>query len=178
MRWALSHLHPGDLANTVNIPFSHNSHTNRLFWRVDANTMLGRFYLMHMLCVRPETSELHHRRILRLFIHSGNVPVGICRGDYRFGRVFGRRAAAASSTNGRSCAQDRWRRNALARSLNDWTTSLHRENIRHSVVFHAGELPDKLNDVNAEADAFVAEVARHLTPSRCPIAAIRIGAAP
>ena len=47
---------------------------------------------------------------------------------------------------------------ALARSLNDWATFLHRENVRHSVAFHAGELPDKLGGVNADADAFVAEV--------------------
>ena len=57
MEWALNHLHPATLANTVNIPFNHNSHTNRLFWRVDGNTMIGRFYLMHMLCVRPEITD-------------------------------------------------------------------------------------------------------------------------
>src|SRR5208282_897732 len=57
MRWSLNHLHPATLANTVNIPFSHNSHTNRPFWRVDSGTMLGRFYLMHMLCVRPEIDD-------------------------------------------------------------------------------------------------------------------------
>src|SRR5262245_47162986 len=39
MRWALNHLHPATIANTVNIPLSHNSHTNRLFWRVDGATV-------------------------------------------------------------------------------------------------------------------------------------------
>src|ERR1700722_8584375 len=53
MWWALDHLHPATLANTVNIPFSHNCHTNRLFWRVDDSTIVGRFYLIDMLCVRP-----------------------------------------------------------------------------------------------------------------------------
>src|SRR5208282_6172689 len=57
MQWALNNLHPTTLANTVNIPFSHNSHTNRVFWRVDGATMIGRFYLMHMLCVRPEITD-------------------------------------------------------------------------------------------------------------------------
>jgi len=57
MQWALRHLHPAVLANMVDIPFSHNSHSNRLFWRVDENTILGRFYLMHMLCVRPEATD-------------------------------------------------------------------------------------------------------------------------
>ena len=54
MRWALSYLHPATIANIVNIPLSHNSHTNRLFWRVDGTTVVGRFYLKHMICVRPE----------------------------------------------------------------------------------------------------------------------------
>ena len=70
MAWALNHLHPATLANTVNIPFNHNSHTNRLFWRVDGNTMLGRFYLMHMLCVRPEGYEFRYRFLMRLLIYS------------------------------------------------------------------------------------------------------------
>ena len=38
---------------------------------------------------------------------------------------------------------------------------MHRENVAPYRVFHAGELPDKLNDVNAEADAFVADVRWH-----------------
>jgi hypothetical protein len=57
MQWALNNLHPLVLANIVNLPFSHNTDSNRLFWRVDGNTMIGRFYLMHMLCVRPEVSD-------------------------------------------------------------------------------------------------------------------------
>src|SRR5262245_39672944 len=57
LHWAFNHLHPATLANTVNVPLSHNTHTNRLFWRVDGNTLLARFYLMHMLCIRPETTE-------------------------------------------------------------------------------------------------------------------------
>src|SRR5262249_17324053 len=35
MSWALTHLHPATVANTVNYPLMHNDHTNRLFWRVD-----------------------------------------------------------------------------------------------------------------------------------------------
>ena len=56
MEWALGHLHPVTAANTVNFPLVHNLHANRLFWRVDENTLIGRFYLMHMICIRPEVS--------------------------------------------------------------------------------------------------------------------------
>ena len=57
MRWALDHLHPMTLANMVNFPLCHSTHTNRLFWRVDDNTLIGRFYLMHMICIRPEITD-------------------------------------------------------------------------------------------------------------------------
>src|SRR5215208_3425020 len=55
--WSLEHLHPATAANIVNFPLSHNAHTNRLFWRVDDSTLIGRFYLMHVLAVRPEAAD-------------------------------------------------------------------------------------------------------------------------
>ena len=41
----------------VNFPLCHSVHSNRLFWRVDENTLIGRFYLMHMVCIRPELTD-------------------------------------------------------------------------------------------------------------------------
>src|SRR5689334_1440791 len=57
MHWAIDHLHPMTLANMVNFPLCHSVHSNRLFWRVDDNTLIGRFYLMHMIGIRPELTE-------------------------------------------------------------------------------------------------------------------------
>ena len=57
VRWSLAHLHPATVANIVNFGLSHNAHVNRLFWRVDENTMIGRFYLMHMIAIRPEVTN-------------------------------------------------------------------------------------------------------------------------
>ena len=48
---------PMTLANMVNFPLCHSAHSNRLFWRVDDNTLIGRFYLMHMICIRPEITD-------------------------------------------------------------------------------------------------------------------------
>ena len=95
MHWALAHLHPATIANIVNYPLSHNIHTNRLFWRVDDDTLIGRFYLMHMLVIRPETTRVHHRLLLRLFVRAGDVPFGQGRGHHRFRRLSRRRDAAA-----------------------------------------------------------------------------------
>src|SRR5262249_36783370 len=57
MSWSLAHLHPATVANMVNFGLSHNAHTNRLFWRVDDSTLIGRFYLMHMIGIRPEVTD-------------------------------------------------------------------------------------------------------------------------
>ncbi|MGB7007613.1 MAG: hypothetical protein WBE05_24785, partial [Pseudolabrys sp.] len=57
LRWALGHLHSATAANIVNFTFIHNEHANRLFWRVDENTLIGRPYLMHMVAIRPEVTD-------------------------------------------------------------------------------------------------------------------------
>jgi hypothetical protein len=51
---ALAHLHPTVIAKTVNQALVHSEPCNQLYWRVDDATLLGRYYLMFMLCIRPE----------------------------------------------------------------------------------------------------------------------------
>ena len=64
MHWAMNYLHPMTLANMVNFPLCHSVHSNRLFWRVDDNTLIGRFYLMHMICIQAGTHRLCGRFLL------------------------------------------------------------------------------------------------------------------
>ena len=154
MAWALNHLHPATLANTVNIPFSHNSHTNRLFWRVDGNTMLGRFYLMHMLCVRPEltnfviASSCDYSFIPEM-CPSGNVETITDSDEYLVVELQPRSHEAAFLRPGPIRPRE------LAKSLREWTTAVHRDNAHKTLVFHADELPATLLDRTAEAEAFV-----------------------
>lgn len=157
MRWALNHLHPATLANTVNIPYSHNSHTNRLFWRVDGNTIIGRFYLMHMLCVRPEISDFVigascDYSFIPEMCPSGNVEVIRDSDEYLVVELQPRNHEAAFLRSGP--LQSR----RLATSLNEWTTAVHRANAHQTLLFHAGEPPAALSGTIAEADAFVAGV--------------------
>jgi hypothetical protein len=167
MQWALNHLHPSVLANTVNIPFSHNSHTNRLFWRVDGRTMLGRFYLMHMLCVRPEITDFVigascDYSFVPEMCPSGNVEVITDSDEYLVIEMQPRSHETAFLRPGPL------RADALAKGLSEWTTEPHRGNARHSVVFHAGDLPSNLEQSVALADAFVADVARRLKRAALP----------
>src|SRR5262249_20131427 len=159
MRWALDHLHPATIANTVNIPLTHNSHTNRLFWRVDGATVLGRFYLMHMLCVRPELVEF---------------TIGASC-DYSFVPEMCPSGEVEAITDSDECLivemQPRGHESAflrpgphkiaaLAKSLAEWTTVTHRDNARRSIVFHAEDVPPTIADSIAEADSFIEQVGR------------------
>jgi len=161
MRWALRHLHPATIANTVNIPLNHNSHTNRLFWRVDGATVLGRFYLMHMLCVRPELTDFNigsscDYSFVPEMCPSGNVEAITDSDECLIVEMQPHYHESAFLRPGPL------RPEALAKSLTEWTTAIHRENAHNSIVFHAEDVPPAVAATIAEADAFIATVARSL----------------
>src|SRR5262249_53114683 len=159
MRWALNHPHLATVAACVNIPLLHNPNATRLFWRVDGSTVLGRFYLKHVLCVRPERADFNiGARCEDSFVPemcpSGNVE-SITDSDegliielqpLRQRPLFVRPGPLKPKV--------------LARSLSEWMTATHRDNARSSVVFHADDLPTTLGASIAEADAFIEMVAR------------------
>lgn len=167
MRWALNHLHPATIANMVNIPFSHNSHTNRLFWRVDGSTLLGRFYLMHMLCVRPEVTEFIigascDYSFVPEMCPSGNVEPITDSDDYLAIEMQPRDHETAFLRSGPLKPA------ALAKTLAEWTTEIHRNNARCSLIFHSADRSPKVNEIVAAADVFVAEVSSKIKRAPLP----------
>ena len=162
MQWALNNLHPLMLANTVNLPFSHKWHTNRLFWRVDGNTMIGRFYLMHMLCVRPEITEFIigsscDYSFIPEMCPSGNIEAITDSDEYLVIEMQARMHELKFLRPGPIQVAP------LAKSLSEWTTAVHRKNANHSLFFHAEELPPEVNRSIEEADAFIADIAKNLS---------------
>jgi 2-polyprenyl-3-methyl-5-hydroxy-6-metoxy-1,4-benzoquinol methylase len=158
LRWAFSHLHPATVANTVNYPLSKNIHTNRLFWRVDGETLLGRFYLMHMLCIRPELTDFViasscDYSFIQEMCPSDNVEIITDSDEYLVVEMQPREHEANFLRHGRL------RPRPLARTLSRWTTARHRRNAGHSVLFHAGEIPRALVErTEREAEEFLAAV--------------------
>jgi hypothetical protein len=51
---SLPHPHPTTIAKTLNQDFCHSRQPNQFFWQVDEQTILGRYYLIFMLCLKPE----------------------------------------------------------------------------------------------------------------------------
>lgn len=161
--WSLDHLHPATTANIVNFGLNHNAHTNRLLWRVDESTLIGRFYLMHPIGVRPEItdfvvgSSLDYSFIPEM-CPSGNVVTLTDSDDYFVIEMQPRQHERANLRAGPIQERD------LAISLAEWTTTQHRGNSAQTIVYHAKEIPENLGETMAEADAFVGRVATLLAP--------------
>jgi hypothetical protein len=168
MKWALSHLHPATVANTVNYPLIHNDHTNRLFWRVDSQTLIGRFYLMHMIAVRPEVDDFVigsscDYSFVPEMCPGNNVEIVTDSDDYLVIELQPRKHEAKFLQTGPLQID------ALAGSLSEWTNARHRENSASTVVFHADEIPPSIGGAIGEADRFVGEVAAKLKQPPKPV---------
>jgi hypothetical protein len=161
VRWSLAHLHPATVANIVNFGLSHNAHSNRLFWRVDENCLIGRFYLMHPIAIHPETGDFvvassWDYSFMPELCPSGNIATLTDSDDYLVVELQRRDYEWENLRPGPVVAAE------LAQSLAEWTTDYHRRNVAQTVVFHAAERPADLAQFIARSDAFVESVRQSL----------------
>jgi SAM-dependent methyltransferase len=161
VRWSLAHMHPATVANIVNFGLTHNAHTNRLFWRVDEDTLIGRFYLMHPIAIHPEVADFSvsaswDYSFVPELCPSGNVVALTDSDDYLVVELQRRDYEWENLQPGPIVPEK------LAFSLAEWTTESHRRNIANTVVFHAADRPASLNAFIAQSDAFVDSVSRTL----------------
>ena len=161
VRWSLAHLHPATVANIVNFGLSHNAHTNRLFWRVDENCLIGRFYLMHPIAIHPETSDFvvgssWDYSFVPELCPSGNIAALTDSDDYLVVELQRRDYEWENLRPGPVVAAE------LAQSLAEWTTDYHRRNVAQTLVFHAADRPADLAQFIARSDAFVENVRQSL----------------
>lgn len=163
MSWALNYLHPMTLANTINFPMYFSSHSNRLFWRVDENTLIGRFYLMHMIAIRPEVAAFQigsscDYSFIPEMCPSGNVHVMTDSDEYLVVEMQKR------THENRFIKLGGVDRAGLATSLAEWTTERHRKNAHHPVVYRASETSVDLPRVVAESREFIEAIEASLPP--------------
>lgn len=162
MALALKHLHPMTLAKLVNIPLCHDPLANRLFWRVDEHTLLGHFFLLHMIAIRPEVTNFSisapcDYSFIPELCPSGNVAVMADSDESLIVEMQPRRHEVQRVRPGAFDIA------ALGRSLTSWTTAQHRVNARGTLTFHAGELPPAAASVAGQAQRFIAELERYFT---------------
>jgi hypothetical protein len=111
---------------------------NRLFWRVDNHCMIGRFYLMHMIAVHPETADFvisapSDYSLVPELCPSGNIARLTDSDDYF--------VVECQPETPSACSAGRVSPRAFAGSLGTWATSTHYANARNSLVFHSRVMP-------------------------------------
>ena len=136
LRWALGHLHSATAANIVNFKLTHNEHANRLFWRVDENTLIGRPYLMHMIGIRPEVTDFIvgsscDYSFIPELCPSNNVVVITDSDDYLVVEMQPRDHEKNDLRLGPFDPKH------LASTLAEWTTARHRENVQFTLLYHS-----------------------------------------
>jgi hypothetical protein len=154
---AFSHLHPTMDAKIVNQGAVHSTHANQFFWRAGDDAIVGRCYLLFMLCLRPERIIT----TINSFCDYAFVPELCPSGD----------EAVVDASDGFFMLELQARRHerqllragqraegAIARDLQRWTTAEHRRGARHDIVFRTGETTPRLEAVRKEAAAFIERI--------------------
>lgn len=167
LQWSLGHLHSATVANIVNIGLTHNAHTNRLFWRVDENTLIGRFYLMHAIAIHPEVEDFvvgssWDYSFIPELCPSGRVATLTDSDDYLVVELQSRGYESDNLRPGPITAAE------LAIGLSEWATERHRNNVEQVLVFHAADKPPALTAVIAQSNAFINAVRDVLSAPALP----------
>lgn len=158
---SLPHLHPLTAANIVNQNFSHTDHTNRLFWRAGDDALVGRFYLRHMLCIKPEIdnyiigASCDYSYIVEM-CPSGNVAHLADSDEYCVVELQPFAQELKFIKNGAP------EQRQMVKSLSEWVTRAHRDNIFIPVIYHANDISAEVKKMVDESHAFVERIEQQL----------------
>lgn len=162
VRRALERLHPKTIANMADSPLSHNLDCNRLFWRAGPDALIGRFFLLHPICIRPERTDF----VIGSSVDYSFVPemcspenvVTVTNSDHYLVVELQPLAHEAESIRLGPAT-----RAELAGRLSGWTTAHHRRNADSTIIYHAGEASAALTEAATAAKTFIADIRRRLS---------------
>lgn len=157
----LPHLHPLTVANIVNQNYSHTDHTNRLFWRVDKNTLVGRFYLRHMLCIRPEVDNYVigascDYSFISEMCPSGNVWHIADSDEYC---VIELQPFAHEQ---KFIKYGPFKQKNIVRGLSKWITRTHRDNAFYPVIYHGNDIAPNAQEIVTLSRKYIENIEREL----------------
>lgn len=162
---SIQHPHPTTVAKTLNQGFCHTIHPNQFFWEVNEHCILGHYYLIFMLCLKPErvirsiNSYCDYAFIPELCPSGDEIAMGDSD-EFFMLELQEREQERGLLRLGRPSDKE------IARSLQFWTTAEHRRASRYPIVFHSRDLPPELAQVKQEATDFLDRIARRLGPPR------------
>lgn len=165
---SLAHPHRTTIAKIHNQNAFHSSHPNQFFWQVDEHTFLGRYFLIFMLCLKPERVI----KTINCYCDYSFIPEMCPSGDEV--------AMSDSDEFFMLELQSREQETHMLRygpmsepeivgSLQEWTTAEHRRAANHDIVFHARDIPPEIEAAKAKAKLFVDDIKQKMGPPRSHI---------
>jgi hypothetical protein len=153
----LAHLHPTAVAQTVNQDLCWSAVPNKLFWKVGEDALLGRFFQIFMLCIKPTRAR-------------GSID-GYC--DYCFAPAYcpGEPIAVVGDSDEMFILELQPRDTELdfvrlgprdfgawVRNIEEWRTPEHQLTAACPVLFHAGDRPAETDRVITESAKLIEEI--------------------
>jgi len=158
---ALQHPHPSTAAKVVNQRFMHSREPSQFFWQVDEHTLLGRYFLIFMLCLKPERvlksiNTYSDYGFIPEMCPSGDEAVMSDSDEFFMLELQHRQHETIKLRLGAQTEPE------IAKSLQAWTTTEHRRAAKYDVVFHAGGLSPQVEMARAQASAFISRIEKRL----------------
>lgn len=159
---SFQHLHPIVLASLFEENLAHNYRANRFFVRQNKNVLAGRFYLLHMLCIKPEILDYQigaacDYSFVAEMCPSNHVAIIDDSDDY---------LVVETQSKEHELDNVKWgpyQSKKLVSALAEWTTEQHRHNATHSIYFHTQDLaPETKVIIDKKLDQFIGDVGAKL----------------
>lgn len=146
---SFTQLHPISIASIFENSKIHNYRANRFFYRQNNSLLAGRFYLLHMLCIKPETTNYNvgascDYSFIPEMCPSGNIAIITDSDDYLVVEIQPKEHELGFIKAGN------YQTKHLITALAEWTTKQHRENAKHTIYYHS-------QDLSAEDKSFTNE---------------------
>ena len=154
---AMPHPHPTTVAKTLTQGLCHSTHPNQFFWQVDRNTLLARYYLIFMLCLKPErvlesVNSFCDYSFIPEMCPSGDEAVMDDSDDFFMLELQEREQEIEMLRLGSQSPEE------TVASLQTWTTKEHRRASTHDIIFHTEDIPPGVASTKAVAQAFVSDI--------------------
>lgn len=154
---SLDALHPATLASIATAGGKVPPDVNRLFWRAGERGFVGRFFLMHMIALRPERTDFivagpSDYSLVPELCASGAVA-RLTNSDQYF--VVERQARESAPP---ARATKKLEPRTIATTVSPWATKEHRENPHHAVIYHSRRDDPAIEAVVRASGAFISAV--------------------
>ncbi len=159
---ALKHRHHTVSTRIVNQDIYTNPHFNQIYWQVDEQTLLARYYLATQFCFRPSVyknsiSSFHDYDMSEAFCPDGKIAAVDDSDSFFLLELQDFHQEIYFLKIGKTRAKD------AANSISRWTTTMHRRQAAYETVIHGGELPASLETEKGKFHGFMEEVTGRLS---------------